>query len=49
MFSMILAMDQDKLVGNSAGKFGIPWHYPEDMKFYRETTTGKKNIIILDK
>ena len=45
MFSMILAMDQDKLVGDSNGRFGIPWHYPEDMKFYRETTTGKKNIM----
>lgn len=45
VFSMILAMDESNLVGNSEAKYGIPWHYSEDMVFYKNMTMGKKNIM----
>lgn len=33
----IAAMGRNRVIGNK-GK--IPWHIPEDMKFFRETTVG---------
>ena len=45
MISMIFAIDQDNLVGDSTKKFGLPWHYPVDLKFYQTMTTGKKTIM----
>lgn len=34
---IIAAMDEEKAIGRD-GK--IPWHYPEDMKHFKEKTTG---------
>jgi dihydrofolate reductase len=34
---IVAAMDQDNLIG-SGGE--IPWHYPEDLKHFREVTEG---------
>ncbi len=45
MFNLIFAIDENNLVGNSESKFGMPWHYPEDLKFYKEMTVGKKCIM----
>lgn len=45
MFNLIFAIDQDGLVGSTSAKFGIPWHYPEDLKFYKKMTTGKNCIM----
>ncbi len=45
MFSMILAMDENKLIGNSKTKNGLPWHYKEDLEFYKQKTINKKNVM----
>lgn len=38
-------MDKNNLVGKSDGRFGLAWHYPEDLKFYKENTINKINIM----
>lgn len=38
----IVAMTSDRLIGN-AGK--LPWHVPEDLKFFKRTTTGHAVIM----
>ncbi len=45
MLSMILAMDINKLVGKKDTKNGLPWHYKEDLQFYKKKTINKKNIM----
>lgn len=45
MFNLILAIDESNLVGSSKSKFGLPWHYPEDLKFYKEKTTNQKCVM----
>lgn len=45
MISIIFAIDQNGLIGSSDGKYGLPWHYPEDLKFYQKMTTNKKCIM----
>lgn len=45
MFNLILAIDQNGLVGSTTAKFGLPWHYPEDLKFYKAMTTGKDCVM----
>ncbi len=45
MLSMILAMDVNKLVGKNGTKNGLPWHYKEDLQFYKNMTMNKKNIM----
>ncbi|WOO87357.1 dihydrofolate reductase [Mollicutes bacterium LVI A0039] len=45
MFNLILAIDQNNLVGSTEAKFGMPWHYPEDLKFYKEKTTGQNCVM----
>lgn len=45
MFNLILAIDKNGLVGDSQAKFGLPWHYPEDLKFYKKMTTGKNCVM----
>lgn len=45
MYNLILAIDKDNLVGSTTAKFGLPWHYPEDLKFYKKMTTGKKCVM----
>ncbi len=42
---LILAMDKNNLVGNNNMKYGLPWHYPEDLKYYKEMTTSKVNVM----
>ncbi len=43
--TMILAMDNDNLVGSSNGKYGLAWHYPEDLKYYQINTINKINVM----
>ena len=38
----ILAMDNSRLIGS---KNGLPWHIPEDMKRFKEFTTG--SIVVM--
>ncbi|MFV0288806.1 MAG: dihydrofolate reductase [Mycoplasmatales bacterium] len=45
MISMILAMDKQKLIGNTKSSNGLPWHYQEDLEFYKQKTVYKKNIM----
>lgn len=34
---IVAAMDENNVIGKEGD---IPWHYPEDMEHFRETTTG---------
>ncbi len=43
--TMILAKDINNLVGDSNGKFGLAWHYPEDLQFYKQNTINKINVM----
>lgn len=45
MFNLIFAIDRDGVVGSTTAKFGMPWHYPEDLKFYKKMTTGQKCVM----
>ena len=38
----IVAHDPKLLIG---GKDGLPWHYPEDLKFFKQTTMGHSMIM----
>lgn len=40
--SLIVALAENKVIGN---KGQLPWHIPEDMKRFRELTTG--NVVIM--
>lgn len=39
----IVAYNGNFVIGNNMGK--VPWHIPEDMKFFRETTMGHPVIM----
>ncbi len=45
MYNLIFAVDESGLVGNTSSKFGLPWYYPEDLKFYKEKTTNQKCVM----
>jgi dihydrofolate reductase len=42
MISLIAAMDRNRLIG-ADGR--IPWHLPDDMRWFREQTMGKPVIM----
>lgn len=42
MISMILAMDINNLVGKNND---LPWHYPEDLKYFKKVTLGKDVLM----
>ncbi|MFP4478797.1 MAG: dihydrofolate reductase [Candidatus Izemoplasmatales bacterium] len=42
MFTLILAMDVHGLIGKNND---LPWHYPEDLKFFKEKTLNKKVLM----
>jgi len=42
ILSHILAMDQNRAIGKDNK---LPWHLPEDLKFFKETTQGKIMIM----
>ncbi|MBU8878949.1 dihydrofolate reductase [Bacillus sp. FJAT-29790] len=37
MISLIWAMDENRVIGNNNE---LPWHLPEDLKFFKRTTMG---------
>lgn len=47
-FTVIVASDDDGAIGDGTS---LPWHIPEDMKFFKVTTTtaakGKRNAVIM--
>lgn len=42
MISLIWAMDKNNLIGIDND---LPWHYSEDLKYFKEKTTGKRVIM----
>ncbi len=42
MVNLIVAIGKDNLIGK--GNL-LPWHYKEDMKYFKNTTMGKKVIM----
>lgn len=42
LISLIVAMDQNRLIGADNG---LPWHLPDDMKWFVEKTIGKPVIL----
>lgn len=40
--ALIWAMDRNRCIGHDGG---LPWHYPEDLKFFKETTLD--HVIIM--
>ncbi|QVK19553.1 dihydrofolate reductase [Mycoplasmatota bacterium] len=42
MLSIIVAFDKNQLIGKDNK---MPWHYPEDLKYFKEVTWGKKVVM----
>ena len=42
MISLIFAMDKNNLIGKNNE---LPWHYSEDLKYFRETTRNHKVLM----
>lgn len=42
MLELVVAFDENRLIGN--GK-NLPWHIPEDLKHFKELTTGNRIIM----
>lgn len=40
--SLIVAMDEDRTIGNEGG---MPWHLPADLKHFKHTTLGKPVVM----
>lgn len=45
MISIIAAVARNGVIGDSHGRFGLPWHLPADLKRFKELTTGKPLIM----
>ena len=41
MISIIVATDEDLLIGKEDSSNGMPWNVPEDLKHFKETTLNK--------
>ncbi|MFB6203633.1 MAG: dihydrofolate reductase [Candidatus Nanohaloarchaea archaeon] len=39
---IIAALDEDRVIGKDGD---VPWHYPEDVKHFRETTMGSPVVM----
>ncbi len=42
MFSLIVAFDQNQLIGNGNK---MPWHLPEDLKYFKQKTMNHKVVM----
>lgn len=42
MISLVAAMSSNRVIGKDQG---LPWHLPEDLKFFKDTTKGK--VIVM--
>ena len=45
MIKLILALDQNNLLGDSKKENGLAWYYPEDLKFFRKMTINEINVF----
>ncbi len=42
---LVFAIDESNLVGNNNMPYGLPWHYKDDLLFYKEKTMNKTVIM----
>jgi len=42
MFSIIVAFDKNQVIGKDNK---MPWHYPEDLSYFKRITLGKKVVM----
>lgn len=45
MISIIVAMDDNQLIGKNHSSNGMPWNVPEDLKHFKETTLHKTILM----
>lgn len=45
MISIIVAMDQNQLIGKQYSPNGLPWRNPEDLKHFKETTMNQTILM----
>lgn len=45
MISIIVAMDQNGLIGSNNSKNGIPWENKEDLQHFKKTTTDQTILM----
>lgn len=45
MYNIIFAISKNGVVGNSKSKYGMPWHYREDLQFYKQKTETQACIM----
>ncbi|MFV0393520.1 MAG: dihydrofolate reductase, partial [Coprobacillaceae bacterium] len=45
MIYIIVAMDEDQLIGQAASSNGMPWNLPEDLQHFKNTTVGKTILM----
>ncbi|MDD8049626.1 MAG: dihydrofolate reductase [Thomasclavelia sp.] len=45
MISIIVATDENLLIGKKESSNGMPWNIPEDLKHFKESTIGKTILM----
>lgn len=45
MISIIVATDENLLIGKEDSSNGMPWNIPEDLQHFKETTLGKTILM----
>lgn len=45
MISIIVATDENLLIGKKDSSNGMPWNLPEDLKHFKNTTVGKTILM----
>ena len=45
MIYLIVAMDDDHLIGNNDSNNGLPWHNKEDLQHFKETTINQTILM----
>ena len=42
---MVVAVARGGVIGKTGGRLGLPWHIPEDLRHFKELTTGHSIIM----
>ena len=45
MINIIVATDEDLLIGKKDSRNGMPWNVPEDLQHFKATTLNKTNLM----